>query len=220
MKTALPLKSVMDKFTNKDRSAEILSLELRIKKLQILIAIVTLIGVLITTLGTWKIFDTTNTIDSTSTDINDIKSLLAEKPLEGQWHFYSDYEKYYDEPDPHLLNGSGKAIIVWKNLEKRYDIHLSYQIYRSAGQQLLTAVLQGFLTAGNDGWPDRHNFIIDRLTILSRLHYKNYAPSIQTYLFKDCNVVKKGNRAESITCDFVTPQTKSKIELKWSGPLH
>jgi hypothetical protein len=39
-------------------------------------------------------------IDTTSTQVDDIKSLLKEKLLEGEWVYSAQYEKYYEEPDP------------------------------------------------------------------------------------------------------------------------
>lgn len=156
-----------------------------------------------------------------------LREMLVDKPLEGEWLFKSSYEKYYDEPKPNLLFGKGNAVMVWKNEQKRYDIYLSYGIHRSGGPELLTggsdlltATIKGLLSVEEEGSPPQQNFTMSDFVILTRLHYKNYPPSMRTYQFTNCYVKKKNQyRTDAITCDFETPQTKSKIELTWNGPL-
>lgn len=98
----------MGERANEDLSKEILDLEVRIKKLQVLIAVVTLVGVVITALNTWKIGIAREQLD-------DIKSLLDEKPFEGEWVYSSQYERYYDEPRPHELHGGAGQLLYEKN---------------------------------------------------------------------------------------------------------
>ena len=64
-----------------DLRKEVLRLEIRTKKLQVWIAILTLIGISITTLSTLIL-----------SRIDDVKILLTEKPLEGIWQYSSKYE--------------------------------------------------------------------------------------------------------------------------------
>lgn len=148
-------------------------------------------------------------------------AMLVEKPLEGEWHYESKYERYYDEQEPQMLEGKGKAIIIWKHLEKRYEVNLSYGIKRSASAtQLLSSFLYGYIDANEDGWPAQQNFTIDQLTVLNSVQYMGIPPSMQTYQFKDCTYFKKGDRAQSITCIFETPKTKSRIKLNLISTLH
>lgn len=107
-----------------DRSREILGLEIQIKKLQIMIALVTLIGVMITALNTWKLFLTDTKIGAAAEQLDNIQSLLDEKPFEGEWVYSSQYERYYDEHRPHELHGRGRAIIIWKKLQGRKNLEL------------------------------------------------------------------------------------------------
>ena len=188
-------------------------LDIRAKKIQVWIAALTLISISITTLSSFILIG-----------IDDLKILLTEKPLEGIWQYSSKYENYYDEIEPTKLNGSGKVIIIWKREEKRYDVHVSYGIQRSQisdnSQPLAVLSLIGSLETNDDGWPERNNFKIDGLTIINRLHYKNYVPSLPIYQFSNCELDIKNQRAKRINCDFETPQSKSKISFKWSRPLH
>ena len=154
--------------------------------------------------------------------------IVGGKPLEGEWLFKSSYEKYYDEPKPELLFGKGNAVMIWKQEQNRYDIHLTYGIHRSGGLELLSggsdllaATFKGLLSVDEEGWPPQQNFTMSDFVILTRLHYRNYPPSLRTYQFTNCTYGKKKsqNRADKISCDFETPQTKSKIELTWNGTL-
>src|SRR5665647_2202979 len=95
-------------------------IEFRIKKYQLWTAIAVLIGALIPTVTTFT------KIDEVLKNI----SRLADKPLEGEWDYVSKYDKYYNETDLHMLQGMGKAIIIWKNLDKRYEVNISYGITR------------------------------------------------------------------------------------------
>ena len=114
--------------------------------------------------------------------------VLSEKPLEGEWDYESQYEKYYEEKDPHNLQGTGKAIIIWKNLEKRYEVNISYGITRARQEQpLLASFLHGDLEAGENGLPIQKDFKIERLKILNRVHYQGLAGNKKFYNFKDCN---------------------------------
>ncbi|HRB97125.1 MAG TPA: hypothetical protein PKY67_05365 [Nitrosomonas sp.] len=112
-----------------DLRKEVLRLEIRTKKLQVWIAILTLIGISITTLSTLIL-----------SRIDDVKILLTEKPLEGIWQYSSKYENYYDEPEPNMLNGSGKATIIWKRQEKRYDVHVRETLIYSITSTWFTEV--------------------------------------------------------------------------------
>jgi hypothetical protein len=206
---------------DKKRSKEIFDLEVRIKKLQILIAIVTLAGILITTINTWKLSATKSVIDTTSTQVDDIKSLLKEKLLEGEWVYSAQYEKYYEEPDPQSLYGGGRALVIWKQRESRYDVNLSYSIKRIDSQDtLMTVVFQGALMAGLDGSPPTQPFVMDNFQVLNRLHYQGKEHTLPAYQFKDCNYIKNGERIDKIVCILETPNSRSVATFKWKTALH
>lgn len=189
-------------------------IELRIKRYQLWTAIVVLVAAIIPTVTTF-------------TKINEVLrsiSRLAEKPLEGEWDYESKYVKYYDEVDPHMLQGTGKAVVIWKNLDKRYEINISYGIIRSGQEKpLLASFLHGYLDANEDGWPAPKDFRVDRLSILNRVHYRGTPPTLKTYHFRDCNYFKKrvdDEHAQSIECIFETPISKSHVTLKLNKALH
>ncbi|MBA2659923.1 MAG: hypothetical protein H0U72_10400 [Nitrosospira sp.] len=225
----------MGQGANEDRSKEILNLEVRIKQLQILIAVVTLIGVLITTFNMWKLIDTDEKvkktfkqvgetqakIEATSKQIDDIKSLLDEKPFEGEWDYSSQYQRYYDERKPHELHGGGRAIIIWKKLQSRYDVNLSYSIKRSSSDAtILTVVFHGVLMANESGEQSQQPFIMDNFRVLSRLHYQGKIQTLPAYQFKDCNYTKNNNRLDKIVCVLETPDSRSTVTFKWTASLH
>lgn len=188
-------------------SAEKYDLEKRITHIKLWTAIVVLLGALVPTATAWIKLDK-------------VLALLEDKPFEGVWQYESNYEKYYDEDDPHMLYGTGRATMIWKQEAQQYAVNISYGIERSASAQpLLASAFHGFLEVGAEGWP-LQNFTMDGFRIVNRLHYKNMPPSLPTYQFKNCSYDKKGNRATTIRCDFVTPQTKSKMRLTWISPLH
>jgi hypothetical protein len=210
---------------NEDRSREETSrLEYFTRVIQLRTAYVVLAGVVLTTLTTWLQI---GKIMEQMTNVAQDMALLVDKPLEGEWLFKSSYEKYYDEPKPDLLFGKGNAVMIWKHQQKRYDVHLTYGIHRSGGPELLSggsdllaAAFKGLLSVDEDGWPQQ-NFTMSDFVILTRVHYRNYPPSLRSYQFTNCTYAKKKSqsRADTIRCDFETPQTKSKIELTWNGPL-
>jgi hypothetical protein len=212
--------------SNGDRSREETSrLDYFTKVVQLRTAYVVLAGVVLTTLTTWL---QVSKIMEQMTHVAQDMALLVDKPLEGEWLFKSSYEKYYDEPKPELLFGKGNAVMIWKHQQKRYDVQVTYGIHRSGGPELLSggsdllaATFKGLLSVDEEGWPLQQNFTMSDFVILTRLHYKSYPPSLRTYQFTNCTYMKKKsqNRADKITCDFETPQTKSKIELTWSAPL-
>ena len=153
-----------------------------------------------------------------------IKSLIAqiaEKPLEGTWVYSSRYEKYYDEPQPQDLYGKGRAIIVWKYRENRYDVNLSYSVTRLENKNpILTVVFQGPLAADATGWPAQQPFVMDNFQVLDRLHYQNKAYALSTYQFRDCNYIKNGDRPDKIMCVLETPHSRSNVEFHWQSNLH
>lgn len=209
----------MAKANNKDGlSGETSRLEYFTRVVQLRTAYVVLAGVVLTTLTTWL---QVGKIMEQITNVAQDMAFLVDKPLEGEWLFKSSYEKYYDEPQPELLFGKGNAVMIWKHQQKRYDIHLTYGIHRSAGPDLLAATFKGLLPVDEEGWPQQQNFTMSDFVILTRLHYKNNPPSLRTYQFTNCIFAKKKsqNRADTIRCNFETPQTKSKIELTWVGSL-
>ncbi|SCX59424.1 hypothetical protein [Nitrosospira sp. Nsp1] len=156
------------------------------------------------------------------------ETLANKQLLEGEWLFKSSYEKYYDEPKPNLLFGKGNAVMLWKHDQKRYDIYLSYGVHRSGGAELLSsdsdllaATIKGLLFVDEEGALPPQNFTMGDFVILTRLHFKSYPPSMRTYQFTNCYVGKKTQtHVDTIRCDFETPQTKSKVEFTWNGPLH
>jgi hypothetical protein len=144
------------------------NIELRIKRYQLWTAIAVFAAALIPTV-------------TTLTKINEVlKDIgrLERKPLEGEWAYKSRYEKYYEEADAQNLKGGGKALIVWKTLDKRYEINISYGIKRDQqpDEPLLASFLHGYLEADLNGWPEPKNFTVDRLEIINRVHYKGQKP--------------------------------------------
>ncbi|PTQ76419.1 hypothetical protein C8R26_11712 [Nitrosomonas oligotropha] len=106
--------------------------------------------------------------------------------------------------------GDGKAIIIWKIKEKRYDAYISYRITRSmqGEPQLLALSLKGILNANSEtGWPKQQNFSMDSFKIIARLAYKKEigAPT-QSYKFTDCtyNANSTEERIETFTCSLIT----------------
>lgn len=194
-------------------------LEHLIKVVQLRTAYVVFAGVVLTSFTTWI----------QVSEVLRKMNLLVTAPLEGEWLFKSNYEKYYDEEKPELLSGKGNAVMIWRPRQKRYDIYLTYGIHRSGGAELrsggsdlLAATFKGLLWVDEEGLPQQENFTMSDFVILTRQHYKDYPPSLRTYQFTNCHYVKKKNQDHvgNIKCDFITPQTKSKIELTWNGPLH
>lgn len=211
---AATLGDIMGERANEDRSKEILDLEVRIKKLQVLIAVVTLVGVVITALNTWKIGIATEHLDN-------IKSLLDEKPFEGEWVYSSQYERYYDEPRPHELHGGGRAIIIWKKLQGRYDVNLSYSVKRHNSEAtILTVVFQGALMSNASGEQPQQPFIMDNFQVINRLHYQGKIQSLPAYQFKDCSYTRNNNRLDKMVCVLETPDSKSIATFKWRTSLH
>lgn len=187
--------------------------DIRIKRYKLWTAIAVLIAALIPTL---------TTLIQIEEVLRSIK-VLAEKPLEGEWAYESKYEKYYDEIDPHMLQGTGKAIIIWKNLDKRYEVNISYGITRAGEEKpLLASFLQGTLEANDNGFPVQKDFNIDRLAILNRVHYKGTPATKKIFNFKNCNFTKDMDekRVQSITCIFETPISKSNVTLTLDKTLH
>jgi len=211
----------MDERFGVDRSREILDLEVRIKKLQVLIAVVTLVGVVITALNTWKLFLTDSKIGTATEQLDDIKSLLNEKPFEGEWAYSSQYERYYDEPNPHELHGGGQAIVTWKKLQGRYDVNLSYSIKRhSSDATILTVVFKGALKANASGDQPQQPFIMDDFQVLNRLHHQGRIQTLPAYQFKDCTYATSNKRVDKIVCVLETPDSKSKATFQWRASLH
>jgi hypothetical protein len=195
---------------------DIRNMELRIKRYQLWTAIAVFAAALIPTV-------------TTLTRINDVLrdiGKLERKPLEGEWFYRSRYEKYYDETNARDLQGGGKALIIWKNLYKRYEINISYGIKRDQkpDEPLLASFLHGYLEADLNGWPESKSFTIDNLEIVNRVHYKG-AKAIEpfSYQFKDCKLNRKStvdDRIQTIECIFETTISKSYLTLTFDKPLH
>lgn len=96
----------------KQIKSQISKIDLKIRRITLWTAIVVLVGTLIPTI----------TVVLTYKDVKDLLVQLIEKPLEGEWAYSSDYEKFYDEPEPHNLHAGGSAIVVWKQRENRYEV--------------------------------------------------------------------------------------------------
>lgn len=195
-------------------------LEKKIIGIRFWMAVVVLIGVLITTLATWM---TQNKIEEIKIDIEK----LTEKPLEGLWNYHSDYESLYDEPDPHQLIGSGKAIMIWKINEARYDVYTSFtsfKITKSAQKEtpLLVISVKGILNADNNtGLPNQQqNFSMDNFRIIAHLHYKGLPSTVPMYTFSNCSTSSSGNRIDTIKCSLITPDSESKVTLTKLSSLH
>lgn len=213
---------------NENKSqAETSRLDVLLRRIQLRTAYVVLAGVVLTTLTTW--LQVGKVLEEMTLVTRDM-ALLVDKPLEGEWLFKSSYEKYYDDKEPRLLFGNGNAVMIWKHQQKRYEVYLTYGIHRSGSAKLrsgnpdlLAATFKGLLSVDEEGWPRKQqDFTMTDFVILTRLHYLKYPPSLRTYQFTNCHLTKNDNnqnRADTIKCDFETPQTKSKIELTWNGPL-
>jgi hypothetical protein len=160
---------------------------------------------------------------TTLLSFNELLSYFAQKPLEGEWDYSSNYERYHNEPNPQDLYGGGRALIIWKYRQNRYDVNLSYSIKRRDDPSpILTAVLQGTLKADEDGLPGPEGFVfvMDNFKILEQHHRKYRAHNMPAYEFTNCHLEKSLNRADSIGCDLATPDSKSKVEFTWRSSLH
>lgn len=155
----------------------------------------------------------------------EIKGSLAkfvEKPFEGEWDYSSDYEVYYKEFNPQDLHGKGKATILWKYSESRYDITLSYAIKRDHVEiPLLVSMLKGTLITDGSDWPVNQPFMMD-FELIERLHYQLKVHNLRKYQFKNCNYARNGNgeRAQTITCILETEVSKSKVTFTREAGLH
>ncbi|MCC8995969.1 MAG: hypothetical protein LM517_02675 [Nitrosomonas sp.] len=187
----------------------------RIQILQMLIAILTLITM-------WL------ALPAQYYQIVDIANLLSkEKPLEGIWNYKSNYTKYYndtiyEEPDVNALYGKGNALIVWKNIEEKYEVYINYGVYRYGNSKaILAASLNGYISEiDNKGFPKNSNFKIEDLKIINRVHHQNADPSTEIYEFINCNTNIINKRADRITCDFVPRFSSSNVKLEWKSSLH
>ncbi|SEO22763.1 hypothetical protein SAMN05216404_11464 [Nitrosospira multiformis] len=187
------------------------SIELRIKHLKLWGATVAFVASLIPTVAT--VFS--------HNEVKGLLSHIAQKPLEGEWDYSSNYEKYHKEPNPQDLYGGGRALIIWKYQQSRYDVNLSYSIKRRDDPNpILTAVLQGTLKADENGWPAEEGFVMDNFKLLEQHHRKYRAHNMPAYEFTNCNLKKSLDRANSISCILETPDSKSEVEFTWRSSLH
>ena len=141
------------------------------------------------------------------------KEQRSQKPFEGEWKYRSQYEKYYDEANPHELYGGGSAIIVWKYSKNRYEVKLSYSIHRLENvNPILVNVFKGEFAADTNGWPMQQPFVVNN-EILHRMHYQGKVHNLPAYQFKDCTYLKNasGDRPETIDCVLKTPHSRSKV---------
>ena len=198
--------------TNEEKlKLEASKIDLKTRRIMLWTAIVVLVGTLIPTI----------TVVFTYKEVKGLLVQLIEKPLEGEWAYSSDYEKYYDEPEPHDLHAGGKAMVVWKHRENRYDVNLNYSIRRSDSQNpILTIVLRGSLKADEHGWPAQENFVMDNFEVINRQHYKNIAHTMPYYQFRDCSFIRNGDLADKIRCILQTKDSMSKVTFTWRAPLH
>lgn len=150
------------------------------------------------------------------------KEQRSQKPFEGEWKYRSQYEKYYDEPQPHELYGGGSAIVLWKDSKDRYEVKLSYSVHRLDNRNpILVAVFKGKFTADKTGWPMQQPFVMNN-ELLHRLHYQNKVQNLPAYQFTDCTYTKitSGDRPETIDCVLKTPHSRSKVKFTWEADLH
>lgn len=183
-------------------------------RIYFMIACLTLVGVIITTISTLI----------TNLDLKTVKTSIT-SPLQGIWIYSSKYQKYYDELDPEQLRGVGKALVIWNSFEKRYDVFIGYQINRTgarSGQQGTLAALSvsGSIETNTDGIPE-NIFKIGPLSLIARLHYSNEGPADGGhYQMTNCNYKSKAPRPIEIKCDFKTRNSESKIEFTRENSLN
>lgn len=135
-----------------------------------IIALISLVGIVITTLSTLITFF----------DLKILKSSIT-SPFQGIWTYSSVYQKYYNESDPDQLRGVGEAVLIWNSFEKHYDIFIGYQINKIGAtpeQQnpLASLSMKGSIEANIHGFPE-NNFKIGPLSLIARLYYANEGPA-------------------------------------------
>ena len=203
----------MDNNTREENvGREVARIELKAKRITFWTAIVVLVSTMVPAIA--AIF--------TYIEIKGFVARMVEKPFEGEWVYSSDYEKYYDEKDIEKVYGEGKAIILWKYSQNRYDVNLTYAIKRDhVAMPLLVSAVKGELTSDANGWPSQQPFVIN-FQLLQRLHYQGMAHHLRKYPFRNCTYTKSasGERPETFTCVFETDLSKSIVTFTKQAGIH
>ncbi|WP_292916242.1 hypothetical protein [Nitrosomonas sp.] len=206
--------------------AKIFSLEVKIKRIQLITAFILLITALSPVILFW--------VDSNGT--KKIIELLKEKekPFEGIWSYNSNYEIWLDEKKPKELMADGKTIIIWKENAKKYEVYISFKITRSMHHEPLLALsLNGFFDdVKSDGRNKLPKFTMDNFKAIARLAYKkDYGPPAPSYQFTDCKVNRISENEESVNsfeCILITKysddpdsiRSRSKVTFSRKDSLH
>ena len=203
----------MDNSTKEDNvRREISKIELKARRITFWTTVVVLISTMIPAIA--AIF--------TYQEVKGFIAGIVEKPFEGVWDYSSDYERYYDEKDIQKVHGEGRAIILWKYGQNRYDMDLSYAIKRDHVEiPLLVSAVKGELTSDASGWPSQQPFVMD-FKLLQRLHYELKVHHLRKYQFKNCTYTKSvsGDRPETFTCVFETDLSKSIATFTKQAGIH
>ena len=147
-----------------------------------------------------------------------IKKALEPKPLEGIWDSTNNYSRFHGEEG--VWSGDGRALIIWRQSQQQYEIYHGNSIFKSGeSAPALSGFWRGIIKADDDGWPASQGFAIEELRYISRLSCDGQPQSTPKLEFTNCHLTKKGNRADVITGDFVTPLSRATIELKWYSSL-
>lgn len=207
----------------KNHQIEILHLDKQIKKVQLYTALVVFLGTVATTAATWWTVDKSEKQSNQQIEqiIKDAVGPRKEKPLEGIWNYNSEYQKWHKEKNPEELKGKGKAIIIWKDKEKRYDVFISYKITRISDKiekSLLALSLKGIIdnVDSYSGQLKQQKFSMDDFEIIARVHYDNLGPPTLSYQFTDCNYQynTNENQINSIKCDLITKYSESSQQTR------
>ncbi len=186
--------------------------ELKARRITFWTAIVVLVSTLIPAIA--AIF--------TYQEIKGFISRIVEKPFEGEWEYLSNYEKYYDDPNPEQLHGEGTAIILWKYSQHWYDVNLVYSIKRDhIHSPLLVTAFKGKLVPDATGWPSQQHFVMDN-ELLHRLDHKGRIHHLRKYQFKNCTYTRNGGgeRPETIVCVHETAESKSNVTFTKKAGIH
>ena len=127
-----------------------------VKRYELMIALVSLIGALTATTTSliiqFRQGQRLAELQVTIRDTNELREALR-KPLEGVWEYKLEFPKYFGQETPYI--STGKAIIVWRHASSDYEVYIGYGVKQQWGaEEVVTGFLSGTLRANPDGWPD------------------------------------------------------------------
>jgi len=189
-----------------------------IKRYELWIAIVTLIGTLaLAGVALVKQFQTSDSLKNISVKIEDSEDLrkIIQKPLEGVWRYNMAYDSFHSKAE--RWNALGRAIFLWKQGNK-YEVYIGaslFELNAGNGEQIVTWFLRGDLPASLEGYPSApFSLTVEYMgRTSSRPEFKSAKVTTSTFIEMEITKMSKDGNALEISGKYKSRKTSGVLTL-------